>query len=52
MLIRREDVLSWPNVANGLFNVSSATKIFDRLFDARQPLTYQGCKQKGPQVHG
>ena len=43
MLIRREDVLSWPNVANLVFDVNSATKIFDRLFDANQPLAYSGC---------
>ena len=51
MLIRREDVCSWPNVANSLFDVNSATKIFDRLFDANQPLAYPGCKQQGAQIY-
>ena len=51
MLIRREDVLSWPNVANLLFDVNSATKIFDRLFDANQPSAYPGYKQIGDQTY-
>jgi len=42
MIIRREDVLSWPNVVNSLFDVNSAMKIFDQFFNARQPSTYSG----------
>lgn len=45
MLIRREDVLSWPNVTNLLFNADSATKIFDRLFDAGQPVAYPDFRE-------
>jgi hypothetical protein len=36
-----EDVLSWPNIANGLFEVDSAINIFNQFFEARQPLAYQ-----------
>lgn len=43
MLIRREDVCSWPNVANELFDEKSALEIFDRLFYAKQPLAYGDC---------
>jgi hypothetical protein len=46
MLIRREDVLSWPNVTNLLFNADSATKIFDRLFDAALPVNYPDFREE------
>jgi len=42
MIIRREDVHSWPNVVNLLFSVNSALKIFDLFFDAKQPSKYKG----------
>jgi hypothetical protein len=42
MILRREDVRSWPNVANSIFGVEAALKIFDACFDARQPLAYCG----------
>jgi hypothetical protein len=34
-IIRRDDVLSWPNVKRGLFAKEEALKVFDDIFEAR-----------------
>jgi len=45
MVLRREDVKSWPNVQNGLFSSAQALRVFDRIFEGHQPV---GCL---PMVH-
>ena len=39
-IIRRSEVMHWPNVRSGLFQPEQALAIFDRLFSGRQPA---GC---------
>lgn len=34
-IIRRDDVVSWPNVKRGVFSEEEALKIFDDIFEAR-----------------
>ncbi len=40
--VRRAEVDSWPNVRNGLFTRKQALKVFDRIFEGRQPAGYVG----------
>jgi len=46
MIVRRADFRSWPNVANGLFDPGLALNIFDRVFDAEQPIEYSKSIKK------
>lgn len=37
LVVRREEVDSWPNVRSGLFSREQALSVFDRMFEGRQP---------------
>lgn len=37
IIIRREDVASWPHVRTGLYSSEAALALFDRLFDGHSP---------------
>lgn len=36
-VVHRSDVANWPNVANGVFPVDAALRVFDRIMAGRQP---------------
>jgi len=46
LLVRREDVMSWPNVAGGLFSSELALSIFDRVFAGKQQPEYLSSIKK------
>ncbi len=52
IIIRREDCSYWPHVVDGLFDNESAIRIFDRIFDGRQPWQDKDKPQKIENTHG